>query len=88
MSKRYPKQKRKDYFAQNKHCDPKLHRAKHFDTFEEAKVWLDEQGGGTIKKRNAEVIHSGGYGLERVDFVPPLRVWGEVYDSDNDMGAK
>jgi hypothetical protein len=84
MSKKYPKQKRKDYLAQNKHLDPKLHRTKYFGTLDEAKTWLSEQGGGTIKKRNAEVIHSSGYGLERVDFVPPLRVWGEVYDSEKD----
>lgn len=84
MSKRYPKQKCKDYFAQSNKCDAFNHRAKHFHTFEEAKAWLDEQGGGTIKKRNAKVIYASGYGLERVEFNPPLRVWGEVYDSDKD----
>ncbi len=73
--------KRKKYFAQNRHYDPKFHRAKHFTTLQEAITWIEEQGGGTVKKRNAGVIHGSGYGLGRVEFDPPLRVWGEVYVS-------
>ena len=74
--------KKKPYFAQMANCDPKFHRAKHFDTFDEAKAWLDEKGGGSIKKRNAEVIHSLGYGLARVDFDKPFRTYKEIYDSE------
>lgn len=78
------KTKPKLYFAQNNKFDAFNHRAKHFYTLEEAKAWLNEQGGGIIKKRNAKVIHSSGYGLGRINFVPPLRVWGEIYDSEKD----
>jgi hypothetical protein len=64
--------KKKSYFAQNKHLDPKLHHAKYFDTLNEAKAWIEKQGGGTVKQRNARTIHS--FGQE-------LRVWGEVYET-------
>lgn len=61
--------KNKPYFAQNNKCDATNHRAKYFNTLEEAKVWLEEQGGGTIKQRNTRTIHV---------FGKPLQVWGEV----------
>ena len=76
--------KKKPYFAQNKHTDPLLHRAKYFDTLDEAKDWLKEQGGGTVKQRNAEVVSSSGCGLERVDFEPLLRVWGEIHNDEKE----
>ena len=62
--------KKKSYFAQNKYLDPKLHKAKYFHTLEEAKAWIGEQGGGTVKQRNARTIYSLG---------EELKVWGEVY---------
>ena len=74
--------RKKRYFAQIKSSDPKLHRAKYFDFFDDAKEWLEQNGGGTVKKRNAGVVHSSGMGLGRVVFDPPLRVWKEIYDSD------
>jgi hypothetical protein len=39
---------KRPYFAQNsrQHSD---HKSKHFATAEEARVWLRENGGGTIK---------------------------------------
>lgn len=64
--------KRKSYFAQNKHLDPKLHKAKYFNTLDEAKVWIEEQGGGTIKQRNVRTIYVLG---------EPIKVWGEIYES-------
>jgi hypothetical protein len=60
--------KRKSFFAQdnNKHPD---HKAAYFWTLDEARDWLVGRGGGTIKKRNAAVVHV---------FGDPVRVWGEV----------
>lgn len=60
--------KRKNYFAQNSYLDNR-HRAKHFWTLKEAEEWLKNNGGGTVKKRNA--------GVAQV-FGEPVRVWGEV----------
>jgi viroplasmin and RNaseH domain-containing protein len=72
--------KQKPFFCQNNILGPTGHKAKHFDTLEEARAWLAENGGGSIKKRNALVIrHSGGSWLQGgVDFDPPLRTWGVV----------
>lgn len=64
--------KKKQYFAQNKHLDPKLHKAKYFYTLDEAKIWIDEQGGGTIKKRNYRTMYVLG---------EPIKIWGEIYES-------
>ncbi len=46
------KKKPKQYFAQNNILDPFHHKAKYFEDFEEAKKWIHEQNGGTIKQRN------------------------------------
>lgn len=73
--------RRKPYFAQTS-CG-ESHRSKHFDTIEEARVWLLGNGGGTIKKCHAQIIHASGYGLGRVVFDPPLRVWGEIEEVEN-----
>lgn len=69
--------KKKSYFAQMSLLGegPK---SKHFDSIEDARIWLQVNGGGTIKKRNAKVIYASGSGLGRVVYDPPLRVWGEV----------
>lgn len=69
--------RKKPYFAQMSLLGDG-HRAKHFDTIEEARSWLSEHGGGSIKKRYAKVIHASGEGLGRVVFTPSLRVWGVV----------
>jgi hypothetical protein len=61
---------KKNYFAQNNKLDATNHRAKYFHTLDEAKAWLEEQGGGTIKLRNGHKI------------VPmigkPFRVWKDI----------
>ena len=54
------------------------HKARYFDSIEEARIWLLPNGGGTIKKRNAGVMYGIGDGSDRVVFDPPLRVWGEI----------
>ncbi|MGD1714490.1 hypothetical protein [Hydrocoleum sp. CS-953] len=61
--------KKKPYFAQNNKLDPYDHGAKYFWTLEEAEAWLRSENGGTVKKRNAEVVYV---------FGEPIRVWGEV----------
>ena len=61
--------KRKPYFCQNTIFGDG-HKAKYFDDLESAKAWLKEQGGGTIKKRNAGVIND--------PFIGEIRTWGEV----------
>ena len=63
--------KKKQFFAQNNKLDAFNHRAKHFWTLEEAEEWLKNEGGGTIKKRNAHVVYVCG---------ESIRVWGEVKD--------
>lgn len=66
--------KRKPYFAQNSICNAFDHRAKYFYDLDEARCWLKENGGGSIKKRNA--------GIVRDPFIREIRVWGvieEVY---------
>lgn len=82
------KTKKKNFFAQTYNCDPKQHKAAYFYTLDEAKTFVNQHGGGTVKRRNAKVIYSSGYGLGRVDFDPPLRVWGEVYETNNDPEFK
>ena len=75
--------KRKAYFAQMSLLGDG-HKSKHFDTLEGARAWLLENGGGTVKKRYAEVIHASGHDLGRVVFDPPLRVWGTVEEVGTD----
>jgi hypothetical protein len=73
--------KKKNYLAQTSSCDPKLHKAKYFFDKQEAIDWVEEQGGGEVKARNARTMEGSGYGLEYVEFNPPIRVWGVVYQS-------
>lgn len=62
--------RKKNYFAQNNKLDPTNHRAKYFYTLDEAKAWLEEQGGGTVKLRN---------GREVVPMIgEPFRVWKDI----------
>jgi hypothetical protein len=61
--------KKKQFFAQNNKLDAFNHRAKHFWSMEEAEEWLRTEGGGTIAKRNADVVYVLG---------DPIRVWGVV----------
>ncbi len=70
---------KKHFFAQTNSATP--HKSKYFFTLKEAVEWVENNGGGSVKKRNATVIHHSGYGLGKVEFNPPLRVWGEVYQS-------
>ena len=68
--------KKKRFFAQ---IPPgKDHKAHYFHTLDEARVWIAQNGGGTIKMRDAGKIHSGGSGLGRVSFDPPLKVWRTI----------
>jgi hypothetical protein len=70
--------RKKPYFAQTALCGPAGHKAKYFDKIEDARVWLSDNGGGSIKKRNAATVYASGFGLGRVEYDPPLRVWGVV----------
>lgn len=53
-------------------------RCKYFDTIEECRDWLRSNEGGTIKQRNGLTLYSRGYGLGRVVFDPPVKVWSEI----------
>jgi hypothetical protein len=64
--------KKKPDFAQNNKLDGFNHRSKHFWTLEEAEKWLKEQGGGTVKKRNAGVFYINGG--------DPTRTWADVLE--------
>ena len=68
--------KKKPFFAQTP--PGKDHKASYFHTLDEARVWIAQNGGGTIKMRDAGTIHSGGSGLGRVSFDPPLKVWRTI----------
>jgi hypothetical protein len=68
--------KKKRFFAQTP--PGKGHQARHFHTLDEARVWVAQNGGGSIKMRNAGSIHSVGHGFERVIFNPPLKVWRTI----------
>jgi hypothetical protein len=68
---------KRPYFCQNNILG-KGHKSRYFANIEDARQWLSGNGGGTIKKRNHKIIHASGYGLGRVVFGPPLRVWGEI----------
>lgn len=68
--------KKKRFFAQTP--PGKDHEAHYFNTLDEARVWIAQNGGGTIKMRHAGTIHSSGRGLERVSFDPPLKVWRKI----------
>lgn len=61
--------KKKPFFCQNAILGTG-HKAKYFDTLEDARQWLSQNGGGTIKKRNA--------GIVRDPFIGDLRVWGVI----------
>lgn len=43
--------RKKPFFAQMDDLNPKAHRAKYFDSQQEARKWLATQGGGTIRHR-------------------------------------
>ena len=60
---------KKNYFAQNSYNDNR-HRSKGFWTLEEAEEWLKNNGGGTVKERNAAVVYDCFCGF--------IRGWGEV----------
>jgi len=72
----WKKQTEKPYFAQNDICDAFNHRAKYFHTIEEARTWLAANGGGTIKKKGAGVVHD--------PFVGDIRVMTEVERVEKD----
>lgn len=60
--------KRKPYF-----CQTTLginHKAKYFYEIDNARKWLSENGGGTIKKRGAGVVN--------YTFIGKIRTWGIV----------
>lgn len=46
--------RKKPYFAQNNVLTLTGHRSRYFDDLEDARQWLRENGGGTIKKRDAD----------------------------------
>jgi hypothetical protein len=57
--------KRKPYFCQT---DLGInHKAKYFQDIDEARKWLSENGGGTIKKRGAGIIND--------PFIGEIKVW-------------
>lgn len=56
----------------------KDHKAHYFHTLDAARVWIAQNGGGTIKMRDAGTIHLGGGGLGTVNFDPPLKVWRTI----------
>lgn len=68
--------KKKQFFAQTP--PGKDHKAHYFHTLDEARVWIAQNGGGTIKMRDAGTIHSGGSSLGTVNFDPPLKVWRTI----------
>lgn len=72
---------KKQFFAQTN-----TGQARYFDTQDAARAWLQQNGGGIIKKRNAKTIEASGTGLGRVEHNPPLKVWGEVEKVDAAQG--
>lgn len=48
--------RKKPYFAQNNVLALTGHRSRYFDDHEDARQWLRENGGGTIKERDADVV--------------------------------
>jgi hypothetical protein len=68
---------KRPYFCQTD-ATGAAHKSKYFADIDEAREWLREHGGGTIKKKNAGVIRASGHGLGRVEFDPPLRVYAVV----------
>jgi hypothetical protein len=68
--------KKKRFFAQ---IPPgKDHKAHYFHTLDETRVWIAQNGGGSIKMRDAGTIHSGGSDLGKVSFDLPLKVWRTI----------
>jgi hypothetical protein len=61
--------KKKPFFCQNT-IPGAGHKAKYFDNIENARQWLLENGGGTIKKRNA--------GIMRDPFIGEIRGWSII----------
>lgn len=43
-------------------------------TLEEARDFLANKGSGVIEKRARKILYASGYGLERVEYDPPLRL--------------
>ncbi len=60
------------HFAQNAILRPG-HKAKSFRNLDAAREWLKQDGGGTIKKRNA---HRGV--IRCFDVAVPYRAWGVI----------
>jgi hypothetical protein len=60
---------RASYFAQNQILG-RGHKAKTFRDLDAAREWLKRNGGGTIKRRNAGVIHD--------PFIGRIRTWGVI----------
>jgi hypothetical protein len=59
------------YFAQNDDLTPTGHRSAHFETIDEARVWLAANGGGTVKLRGGRGHHY--YDMLRVPACEPAR---------------
>jgi hypothetical protein len=68
--------KKKPFFAQLPPGND--HKVRYFHTLDEARVWIAQNGGGSIKMRVAGTIDSSGDGLGRVSFDPPLKVWRTI----------
>jgi hypothetical protein len=65
--------KEKRFFAQTPPGQD--NKASYFHTLDEARVWIADNGGGSIKMRDTGAINSGGIGLGKADFEPPSKVW-------------